>query len=98
MTNEQFLLTLAAEEAVEVAHRAHKAIRFTAAEIQAGQELSNADRLVIEYFELSVIMEMLEEKGIITVPTDTIVAQIMDEKRTRVEQYAKLSRMLGQIE
>jgi len=98
MNEQQFLFTMAAEEAVEVAHRAHKAVRFTASEIQPGQHLTNADRLVVEYIELTAIMKMLEAKGHLQLPPDSVVDKIMVDKEARVEQFAKLSRMLGQIE
>lgn len=61
MTRQDHLVTIVAEECVETAQRATKILRFGMDEIQPGQELNNAARLVQEFFDLSTVMYMLAE-------------------------------------
>ena len=58
MTRTDHLLTIVAEEAVEVAQRATKALRFGLTEVQEGHDANNADRLLRELNDLAAVVEI----------------------------------------
>jgi hypothetical protein len=64
MNNTEHLLTILSEECVETAQRVSKAIRFGLTEVQEGQHLNNAERLVYEFNDIVAVMELLHEKRI----------------------------------
>lgn len=63
MTRKEHLLTIAAEECNEVAQRISKALRFSLEEVQPGQDLTNAWRILQEFTDLYTVMLMLHEEG-----------------------------------
>ena len=76
MTYDENLLVCLSEECDEVSQRACKALRFGIDEIQEGQELTNAERIVYEFNDLFAVMEMLADRG--------LIHKILD--RTAIEQ------------
>lgn len=93
MTEEQLLLTIVSEECNETGQRASKAIRFGLQEVQAGQTLNNAERLLYEFNDLVAVMEIL---------FDTRIEKLLDpaminQKKDKVEEYMELSRELKVI-
>ena len=89
LTEEQYLLTCLAEECVEVAQRADKAIRFGLGEVQPGQPLTNLFRLEEELNDLLGVVTML---GLRT------NYEAMIAKQHRVREYMGYSRKLGIVE
>jgi hypothetical protein len=63
MTRKEHLLTIAAEECNEVAQRISKALRFSLEEVQPGQDMTNAQRILLEYNDLICVLLMLHEEG-----------------------------------
>jgi hypothetical protein len=93
LTNEQFLLTKLAEECNEVGQRALKQMQFGRDEVQPGQPLSNAERLVGEISDLLATVQFLFEiKAIPAVPRNT------EAKRAKIAKYRRLSVELGMVE
>lgn len=90
MTREQYILTKVAEEAVELAQRALKAVHFGLSEVQPGQASSNTVRLQEEFYDLCGVLDMV---GLYDVDEAA-----MDNKRKKVEHYMNLSRSLGTLE
>jgi hypothetical protein len=84
---EEHLLTIAAEEAVEVAQRLSKALRAGGG--SAGQPLTNRERIRQEYSELAAVLEMVG----IGAPLGTA----MDAKRIKVEQFLRYSAECGTL-
>lgn len=62
MTRQELLLTQLAEECAEVAQRVSKALRFGLEEIQPGQSLNNAERIVEELIDLQAVWRMLQNE------------------------------------
>jgi hypothetical protein len=62
MTRREHILAIVAEEGVEVAQRATKALRFGLDEIQPEQLRTNLWRLLQEYADLGGAIEMLLEQ------------------------------------
>jgi hypothetical protein len=92
----EHLLTIVAEEALEVAHRASKALRFGLLEIQPGQELNNAARLVGEFHELIAALEMLHDEAHIRLAL--VERKAVDAKKVKVEKFLAYSREQGTLQ
>lgn len=95
MTETQYLLNVVEEECCETGQRASKAIRFTPEEIQDGQELTNAQRLVYEFNDILAAMEMLQERGVIQLVIDR---EAIEKKKEKIIKYMNYSRSLGVVE
>lgn len=94
MNKTEYLLTVLAEECVETAQRATKAIRFKLDEIQEGQHLNNAQRLVYEFNDIVAVMEELKEHGLIGQLYDR---EMIEEKKTKMKKYFAYSESLGTL-
>lgn len=97
MNRKEHLLTIAAEEALEVAHRISKAKRFGLAEVQPGQPLDNAQRIVDEWLDLQASMEMLMAEGLLPSPDAATSAQAKLAKCEKVERFLAYSRQCGTL-
>lgn len=96
MNEEQFLLTLMAEEAVEIAQRATKAIRFGLDEVQSGQDLTNRQRLMLEIFDFLTILELTEaDLGLLTDEDKSNFGKHAYEKSIKINKYYEYSKELG---
>ncbi len=94
MTRNEHLLTILAEECAEIAQRVSKALRFSLAEIQPGQDLTNEERIEGEIHDLIAVAEMLNSEGVmITWPAPETVAA----KKAKVEKFLKLSAANGTL-
>lgn len=93
MNTEEYLLVKVSEECSEVAHRCSKALCFTMDEIQAGQGLTNKERILQEFNDLVATMELLFDA-----PVDKIInkSEIL-RKQIKVSKYMKYSRILGAL-
>lgn len=98
MTTVENLTQTVAEECAEVAQRASKANRFGWFEVQDGQQLSNSERLISEFIDLSAVLLLLEEEGLCTFPfkvVDSNVKTLIMEKQLRIRQMLDYSKQLG---
>lgn len=95
MNRTEHLLSILAEECAEVAQRATKAQRFGLSEIQPGQELTNAERIMQEVHDLYGIVEMLQYEG--GLPGEYDNAAVM-AKIAKVEHYLKFSAECGTLQ
>lgn len=96
MTRIEHLLTIAAEECTEIGQRASKALRFSLEEVQPGQALSNAERIMYEYRDLQAVMEMLEDEGVL--PSIWIRdAAAIEAKKAKVEKFLLHSAEVGTL-
>ena len=95
MNTEEHLLTIVAEECNEVGQRASKALRFGLNEIQEGQTLTNAERLIYEFNDLVAVMEMLREAGYIHKVFDGEQTVLKKEK---VRTYLNYSKSIGKLD
>src|SRR4051812_41127187 len=94
MTKTEILLTLLAEECVETAQRATKAIRFGLDEIQEGQELNNAQRIVYEFNDILAVIELLEDENLIPDAHDIHAVHL---KRKKIDKWLKYSAEKGTL-
>jgi hypothetical protein len=94
MTRTEYLLTCLAEECMETAQRASKAIRFSPTEIQPEQELTNAQRIVYEFNDIYAVMEILRDEGVIEKVMDRDAIEL---KKSKLEKYYAYARECGTV-
>jgi hypothetical protein len=94
MNRLEHLLTIAGEEAVEVAQRAAKALRFGVGEVQPGQQLSNLQRMNGELCDLLAMFEMVHAEVGLTFGIDL---DAIEAKKVKVEKFLAYSRELGTL-
>lgn len=89
MNETEHLLTIVMEECTEVAQRASKALRFGLSEVQPGQELTNAQRVMVEYADLVAVIHMLQDKGAMLPGLDFHMVMAKKEKVTHFLEYSR---------
>lgn len=94
MNKREYLLTKLAEECLEVAQRATKALCFGAEEVQPGQELNNIERLNLEWNDLHATQELLAEECGIELYRDT---SLVIAKREKIRKFMDYSRQCGTL-
>jgi len=94
MTKAEHLLTILAEECAEVAQRVSKALRFGIDEVQEGQPLTNAERIMVEFDDLRAAVCMLQNRGLLP-GSDP---QRVHDKMEKVERLLAYSREMGCLE
>ena len=95
MNRTEYLLTQAASECNEVAHRITKALHFGLDEVQPGQQgepESNAERIVGEYIDLLASMEMLVEECALVMPNAATVRALILRKKDKVNHFMRYAR------
>jgi hypothetical protein len=97
MTRNEHLLTILSEECSEVAHRVSKTLRFTPEEIQPGQPMNNAERILQEFCDLAAAMEMLEDAGVLPDWSEERMRFQMDAKKIQVEKFLEYSKEVGTL-
>ncbi len=90
MNRKEYLLACLAEECDEVGQRAMKALRFSLAEVQPGQPLSNAERISEEYADLVAVFTICVQEGLLPAPKLDVLA-----KRAKIEKFMAISRKQG---
>ena len=95
MDRREHLLTCLAEECAEVGQRVAKALRFGLAEVQAGQTLTNRQRIAEEYRDLVAVANILVEEGILAVQEMAVLQKDVDAKRAKIERFMEISRREG---
>lgn len=96
MNKTEHYLTIAAEECTEVGQRISKALRFGLTEIQPGQPLTNAERIVVEAKDLLIILTELRVMGVIPAFHPTL--EEASAKLSRVEKMFEVSRREGTLQ
>lgn len=98
MTRTEHLLVILMEECNEVAQRASKALRFGLREVEPGQELSNAERINLEYMDLITIMEILTNEDILPWISSPKLQQHVAAKSQKVEKFLVYSGECGTLQ
>lgn len=103
MTRTEHLLAILAEECAEVAHRVGKALRFGLAEVQPGQDKTNAQRIMDEVNDFVAVYQMLA--GPVVSPTSPLFRGDPDEfmaavaaKQAKVEKFLEYSATCGTLD
>lgn len=96
MTRKELLLVLLMKECDELSQRASKALRFTLEEVQEGQPLTNAERIVYEFGDLWTVMEMLKKEGHLSYTEDEL-DHMTYAKRDKIKKYLEYSESKGAL-
>lgn len=96
MTPSQHLLLKLMEECAEVAQRASKMMQFGGDEAQEGHS-NNSYRLREEVNHLLVVLELLQEKGLLLPVTPQEMNDVRILKRGHIQKYLELSIERGQV-
>lgn len=94
MTKIENLLIILAEECSETAQRVSKALRFTLDEIQTGQKMTNAERIIYEFNDIVAVMEILKDEGVFDKVIDRDSIEL---KKNKVEKYLNYSFKVGTV-
>lgn len=94
MKRDEHLMAILGEEAVEVAHRASKMLRFGRQEVEPKQTRTNEERLFDEMCDLIAVYKML---GLPTLKSDAAAVK-MFEKKNKVEKFLAYSKECGTLE
>lgn len=95
MNRTEHLLSCLAEECCEVGQRVSKALRFGLSEVQAGQPLTNADRIVEELGDLWGVALMLADEGVLPPAQLWPTGQQQEAKRAKIERFMSIGREQG---
>lgn len=95
MNKSDYLLTLLAEEALEIAHRSTKALRFGLNEIQSLQEYTNAHRIEREINDLRAVLELLHaEQPFFRITPDRDQIEAHKKQILRFMEYSRQCKKL----
>jgi hypothetical protein len=99
MTREEHLLTIIAEECVEIAKCATKALRFGLDDCEPGQPESNARRICLECADLQAVLEMLAASNCMFQLTGRSIDMdvVMAAKKAKVEKFLSYSAERGRL-
>ena len=93
MTTNEHLLTIVGEECAEVHQRAAKALRFGLDEIQPGQSLTNAERIMVEFDDLLAVILMLQERALLP----GTHSRRIQEKKDKVAEFLRYAAECGTL-
>jgi len=91
---ERYLLQQICEEAAEVIQRASKASRFGLEEIEAGQDLNNAERMALELADLNVAIRVLCTETNVDI---FVTSEYVEERESRLRNSMAYSSALGRV-
>ena len=89
MILQEHLLCILAEECAEVAQRASKALRFGLREVQEGQNLTNAERIVYEFSDLYSVILMMHQQNLLPRTIDVDAVKKKTDKLIEFLEYSK---------
>lgn len=99
MTKQENLLVTTNEECCEIGQAIDKALRFGMnASHPNNPARSNAMDILVEYYQLQAMMEMLQNENILPTLSDKHINLIKTEKIDKVKKYQQISRELGTLE
>ena len=96
MNKIEHLLVCLAEECAEVIQRATKANRFGLNEIEPGQDMTNAGRIVQEFYEAKAVVQMLQAEGVLVLDSGC-EAIVIAKKKERVMRYMEYAEKCGAL-
>lgn len=97
MNTQDHLLVVAIEEAVEVAKRLSKILRFGPNDVEPGQQYTALQRAQGEIYDLIAAFQDLNENGIVPIPMDKLAELAVSSKRLKVQYMLEHSRNVGRL-
>ncbi len=86
MNQVEHLLSCLSEECAEVSQRVSKALRFGLFEVQPGQDLTNSERIVLEFTDLLAVVEMLTDIGALS---QVALPGAIEQKKEKIRKFMK---------
>lgn len=96
MNINEHLLTCLAEECSEVAQRVSKALRFGLDEVQAGQPLTNAERIAEEMVDLNAVCCLIQAHRLLPRACFPTPEQA-EAKAKKISRYLEISQREGAL-
>lgn len=97
MTPDQHAWLKLAEECSEVQQRVMKLIQFGPYEVEPGQELTNIERVQLEYADIQAAVFRLVDRGQFNPISGDDLTRHIFNKDAKVNKYLALSRSVGQV-
>lgn len=86
------LLVTVSEECAEIQQAVSKALRFGLSNHHPDRpNVTNADEIVTEYYQLSALITSLQQNGVLPTPSDYEIGIIMHEKLRSVAKWQEVS-------
>ena len=99
MTRNEYLLTIVSEECAEIQQAVSKVLRFgTNGYHPDNPVVSNGEWLLVEYYQLEEMIEMLFEAEIVEPFSLSDIIRVRENKREKVLKYMEVSKHLGCLE
>lgn len=93
----EYLLTCASEECNETAQRISKAIRFSMEEIQPGQDMTNGDRIMEEFYDLIAVIEKLQNQNVLPIWGEDRIAFHKAAKWIKIQKFLNYAKQIGTV-
>lgn len=99
MTVLENLLVCVGEECGEIQQEASKILRFgpNNKRPNCNKEDTNAEALLVEFYQLEALIEMLQEEQVLPIYNRTDINCIKRNKKNKVDYYVKKSKEFGRI-
>lgn len=94
MILQEHLLCILAKECADVSLRASKALMFGLRDIQEGQPLTNAERIVYEFSDLYSVVLLMHQQNLL--PT-TIDVEAVKKKTDKLMEFLAYSKKCGTL-
>lgn len=98
MNRVEHLLTIMNEEAAEVAKEGSKCLRFGPTEVYPEIGISNAMRVMREYYDLKAVVIMLQREGVLPRIDKATSTDWMQAKTEKVEKHLLYSGECGTLQ
>lgn len=95
MNREQHLLVKVSEECSEISQVACKAVIFGPNNHAPNDYFTNSENIMIEFYQLSEVIKLLQEEGTLPVFSDEDIKEIQINKRNKINRYMEQSISLG---
>jgi hypothetical protein len=94
MTKEEYLLTVASEECIEISKEIHKSLRFGLEAINPfdTEQKPNKLNIALEFIDLQATIELLKEQNILNIEevlkyNNYDIVDLLQKKKEKVEKY-----------
>lgn len=97
MNKLEHFLTCVTEECAEIAHHTCKALRFGLSDRYPEKEVTNAQEILAEFYDLSAVIEILIDEGELPKYSDNHIRMRIEDKKNKIYfwmEHAKKRRAL----
>ncbi len=95
MNLSEHLLVVLGEECAEVQKEISKALRFGIHDCAPKTDVTNAEKISIEFIEAMAARDMLVDLGVISIPENA--KEIYEDKKSRIAHFVGYAKQVGTI-